>query len=89
MTTMPIRDVRLFVEVAGHGYPLARMHGGPELARRWFNGQIAPWEFYPTLMRLGTAYDPHTSFFSALRTMFAARSAAGPPVSSRCRYPYS
>ena len=29
MTTMPIRDVRLFVEVVGRGYPLALMHGGP------------------------------------------------------------
>jgi pimeloyl-ACP methyl ester carboxylesterase len=50
-----------------------------ELARRWFNGQVAPWEFYPTLMRLGTAYDPHTSFFSALRTMFAERRSRGRP----------
>ncbi len=44
-----------------------------ELARRWFNGQTAPWEFFPTLMRLGGAYDPHTSLFSALRTMIAQR----------------
>jgi proline iminopeptidase len=44
-----------------------------ELARRWFNGQIAPWEFFPTLMRLGGAYDPHTSFWSAVRMMFAER----------------
>lgn len=29
MTAMPIRDVRLFVEVVGRGYPLALMHGGP------------------------------------------------------------
>ena len=29
MTTMPIRDVSLFVEVVGHGYPLLLMHGGP------------------------------------------------------------
>lgn len=29
MTTMPIRDVSLFVEVIGHGYPLVLMHGGP------------------------------------------------------------
>lgn len=194
MTTMSIRDVRLFVEVKGRGYPLALMHGGPgadhwtmlpfrqladqftlvfydhrcngrsvgapvtsmtwenltadadalrqslgfekwavlghsfggkvaleyalrypeslshlvlldaggdsywdqenapellakrgfsrrkvELARRWFNGQIAPWEFYPTLMRLGTAYDPHTSFLSALRMMFAERGSKARP----------
>jgi pimeloyl-ACP methyl ester carboxylesterase len=50
-----------------------------ELARRWFNGQISPWEFYPTLMRLGGAYDPHTNFFSALRLMFAERRSKGRP----------
>jgi proline iminopeptidase len=188
MTTIAVRDVRLFVDVVGHGYPLVLMHGGPgadhwsllpfrqlsdhftmvfydhrcngrsagvpvtsmtwdnltadadalreslkfdkwavlghsfggkvaleyalrypdslshlilldtggdswwdqenapqllakrgfsgrkvELARRWFNGQTAPWEFYPTLMRLGSAYDPHTGWFTAVRTMIAER----------------
>ncbi len=29
MTTMPIRDVSLFVQVIGQGYPLLIMHGGP------------------------------------------------------------
>jgi pimeloyl-ACP methyl ester carboxylesterase len=29
MTTMSIRDVSLFVEVVGDGYPLLLMHGGP------------------------------------------------------------
>jgi pimeloyl-ACP methyl ester carboxylesterase len=29
MTTMPIRDVSLFVQVLGQGYPLLLMHGGP------------------------------------------------------------
>jgi proline iminopeptidase len=29
MTTIPIRDVSLFVKVIGHGYPLLVMHGGP------------------------------------------------------------
>ena len=29
MTTMPIRDVSLFVKVVGQGYPLLIMHGGP------------------------------------------------------------
>ena len=29
MTTMPIRDVSLFVEAVGQGYPLLLMHGGP------------------------------------------------------------
>src|SRR5918994_6298515 len=28
-TTMPIRDVSLFVKVVGGGYPLVLMHGGP------------------------------------------------------------
>jgi pimeloyl-ACP methyl ester carboxylesterase len=28
-TTISIRDVSLFVEVVGHGYPLVLMHGGP------------------------------------------------------------
>jgi proline-specific peptidase len=31
MTTMPIRDVSLFVDVVGRGYPLLLMHGGPGL----------------------------------------------------------
>lgn len=29
MTTIPIRDVSLFVKVMGQGYPLVIMHGGP------------------------------------------------------------
>jgi proline iminopeptidase len=29
MPLMPIRDVKLFVEVVGRGYPLLLMHGGP------------------------------------------------------------
>jgi proline-specific peptidase len=29
MSTMRIRDVSLFVQVMGHGYPLVLMHGGP------------------------------------------------------------
>jgi proline iminopeptidase len=44
-----------------------------ELARRWFNGQTAPWQFFPTLMRLGGAYDLHTILLSAVRTMFSER----------------
>ena len=31
MTTMPVRDVSLFVKVVGSGYPLLLMHGGPGL----------------------------------------------------------
>src|SRR5512138_1879672 len=29
--TIPIRDVSLFVDIVGHGYPLVLMHGGPSL----------------------------------------------------------
>jgi len=50
-----------------------------ELARRWFNGRTAPWEFFPTLMRLGGAYNPHTSLFSAVRTMVAERRSKARP----------
>jgi proline iminopeptidase len=42
------------------------------LAERYFAGRIAPWEFLPSLMRLGSAYDPHTSVGSALRTIGGA-----------------
>jgi pimeloyl-ACP methyl ester carboxylesterase len=31
MTTIPIRDVSLFVNIMGQGYPLLLMHGGPGL----------------------------------------------------------
>jgi proline iminopeptidase len=50
-----------------------------ELADRWFHGRIAPWEFYPTLLRLGAAYDPHTGPVEAIRTMVAARHSKGRP----------
>ncbi|GII05550.1 alpha/beta fold hydrolase [Planobispora takensis] len=50
-----------------------------ELARRWFNGQTAPWEFYPTLLRLGSAYNPHTGFVAAMRMMFAQRHSKARP----------
>ena len=55
--------------LAGRGYRPAKV----ELARRWFNGECAPWEFMPTLMRLGGAYNPYTSFFAAAREGFAER----------------
>lgn len=50
-----------------------------ELADRWFHGRIAPWEFFPTLMRLGSAYDPHTSWLTAIRTIDAARHSRARP----------
>ena len=43
------------------------------LARRFYNGQIKPREFLPTLIRLGGAYDPHTSLVSVARQMWAER----------------
>lgn len=53
------------------------------LARRFFNGQTAPWEFLPTLMRLGGAYDPHTSFRAFLRQVTAERRAKPRPEAHR------
>jgi pimeloyl-ACP methyl ester carboxylesterase len=50
MTTIPIRDASLFVEVIGHGYPLALMHGGP--------GQD-----YTSLLPLKALADQHTLIF--------------------------
>jgi len=40
-TGMPIRDVSLFVEVVGHGYPLVLMHGGPG-ADHWTMAPFRP-----------------------------------------------
>jgi pimeloyl-ACP methyl ester carboxylesterase len=48
-------------------------------ARRFFNGRNAPWEFFPTLLRLGRAYDPHTSFFTAVRQMVTERRSRARP----------
>jgi pimeloyl-ACP methyl ester carboxylesterase len=42
------------------------------LAERFFRGRIAPRAYLLSLMRLGGAYDPHTSLLSALRTMAGA-----------------
>jgi proline iminopeptidase len=39
------------------------------LARRWFNGRISPEGYMAKLMRLGSAYNPHTSFASFVRDM--------------------
>jgi proline-specific peptidase len=43
---------------------LAKRGFSPEivnLARRFFNGQIEPNEMFPALMKMGKAYNPHTS----------------------------
>ncbi len=50
MTTMPIRDVSLFVKVIGQGYPLLLMHGGPGLD-------------HTTLLRLQPLADQFTLIF--------------------------
>jgi proline iminopeptidase len=47
--------------LARRGYSLKRV----ELARRWFNGEFAPREFYPIFMRIGGAYY-HRGRFSLL-----------------------
>jgi proline iminopeptidase len=49
------------------------------LARRFFNGRTAPWEFFPTLMRLGSAYDPYTSFLALVRQLVSERRAKPRP----------
>ncbi len=43
------------------------------LASRFLNGRIRPREFLPALIRLGSAYNPHTSLFAAIRQMIAER----------------
>jgi pimeloyl-ACP methyl ester carboxylesterase len=49
---------------------LARRGFSPKtvrLARRFLNGRIARKEFFPALMRLGSAYNPHTSLLQLAR----------------------
>jgi proline iminopeptidase len=51
---------------------LARRGYSPKtvkLARRFLNGQIEPKEFFPILMRLGGAYNPHSSLLLVAREM--------------------
>jgi proline iminopeptidase len=38
-----------------------------KLARRFLNGQIEPKEFFPTLLRLGKAYDPYLTLPQLVR----------------------
>jgi pimeloyl-ACP methyl ester carboxylesterase len=48
---------------------LAQRGYSPEVvstARRFLNGQIAPGEILPSLMKLGRAYNPHTSLLQML-----------------------
>ncbi|MCU7730498.1 alpha/beta hydrolase [Actinoplanes sp. KI2] len=55
--------------LARRGFPAKKV----ELARRWFTGGTAPAEFLSTLIRLGSAYDPYTSWPAVLRDAFAKR----------------
>jgi proline iminopeptidase len=43
------------------------------LASRFLNGRITPSEFLPALIRLGGAYNPHTTLLSAAREAIAER----------------
>lgn len=50
---------------------LALERGGPRIGRLvdgWFHGEFPANRMFPTLMRLGSLYNPHTSFLAFLRT---------------------
>lgn len=55
--------------LAGRGFSPEKV----ELVRRWFAGRVSPSSYFPTLMRLGGAYNPHTSLRAAVRDMIAER----------------
>jgi hypothetical protein len=68
--------------------------GNVRLARRWFNGRIEPREWFPGPIRMGSAYNPHTSLLSIAREGFAERRSksrpetllwAGPSLLRACR----
>jgi proline iminopeptidase len=40
-----------------------------ELVRRWFNGEFAPREWFPILMRIGGAYSYHPSLWRTIREL--------------------
>jgi proline iminopeptidase len=40
-----------------------------ELVRRWFNGEFAPREWFPILMRIGSAYSYHPSLWRTIREL--------------------
>jgi len=52
---------------------LARRGFSPDLvevARRHFNGLFEPGEMFSNLMKLGTAYNPHTSWLQIPHMLF-------------------
>jgi proline-specific peptidase len=42
-----------------------------ELVRRWFNGEFAPWEWYPIFMRIASAYQHHPSLRLLLQQLMS------------------
>jgi proline iminopeptidase len=61
--------------LAGRGFSPATVR----FARRWFNGRIEPSEWLPGLLRLGSAYNPHTSLLAIAREGFAERRSKARP----------
>ena len=57
--------------LAKRGYSLETV----KLARRWFNGEVEPSRFLPTLLRLGKAYDPYLSLRQLLPPIVRAHGA--------------
>jgi proline iminopeptidase len=51
--------------LAGRGYSPQKV----ELVRRWFNGEFAPHEMLPILMRIGRAYSYHPSLWLSARDL--------------------
>jgi len=56
-----------------HAPKLLAERGFPEktvrLAERYFNGRLPPRQMLPSLLRLGSAYNPHSSLLDALRSL--------------------
>ncbi|MGZ4127248.1 MAG: alpha/beta fold hydrolase, partial [Actinomycetota bacterium] len=42
-----------------------------ELVRRWFNGEYAPWEWWPIFMRISSAYQYDTRFRALVRQLMS------------------
>jgi len=53
--------------LAGRGYSPRKV----ELARRWFNGEFAPWEQLPIFLRIASAYQHDTSLRRLVRQLYA------------------
>jgi proline iminopeptidase len=55
--------------LASRGYSLKKV----ELVRRWFNGEFAPREMLPTLIRIGSAYSYQPSLWLAARDLIGGQ----------------